>query len=57
MLTPPIGLNVFVMAKIAPDVPMVDIFRGATPFVIICLVAVLLLTAFPPLALWLPSMM
>jgi len=57
MLTPPIGLNVFVMAKIAPDVPMVDIFRGVTPFVIICLVVVLLLTAFPPLALWLPSMM
>jgi tripartite ATP-independent transporter DctM subunit len=57
MLTPPIGLNVFVMAKIAPDVPMVDIFRGVTPFVIICLAAVLLLTAFPRLALWLPSLM
>jgi tripartite ATP-independent transporter DctM subunit len=57
MLTPPIGLNVFVMAKIAPDVPMVDIFRGVTPFVIICLAAVLLLTAFPSIALWLPSLM
>jgi tripartite ATP-independent transporter DctM subunit len=57
MLTPPIGLNVFVMAKIAPDVPMVDIFRGVTPFVIICLFAVLLLTAFPSIALWLPSLM
>jgi C4-dicarboxylate transporter DctM subunit len=57
MLTPPIGLNVFVMAKIAPDVPMVDIFRGVTPFVIICLVAVILLTAFPQIALWLPSLM
>ena len=57
MLTPPIGLNVFVMAKIAPDVPMVDIFRGVTPFVFICLAAVLLLTAFPQIALWLPSLM
>jgi tripartite ATP-independent transporter DctM subunit len=57
MLTPPIGLNVFVMAKIAPDVPMVDIFRGVTPFVIICLVAALLLAAFPQIALWLPSLM
>jgi TRAP-type C4-dicarboxylate transport system permease large subunit len=57
MLTPPIGLNVFVMAKIAPDVPMVDIFRGVTPFVIICLFAVLLFTAFPQIALWLPSLM
>jgi len=57
MLTPPIGLNVFVMAKIAPDVPMVDIFRGVTPFVVICLVAIILLAAFPDLALWLPSLM
>ena len=57
MLTPPIGLNVFVMAKIAPDVPMIDIFRGVTPFVFICLAAVLLLTAFPSIALWLPSLM
>lgn len=57
MLTPPIGLNVFVMAKIAPDVPMVDIFRGVTPFVIICLIGVLLLTAFPQIAIWLPSLM
>jgi C4-dicarboxylate transporter DctM subunit len=57
MLTPPIGLNVFVMAKIAPDVPMIDIFRGVTPFVFICLAAVLLLTAFPWIALWLPSLM
>ena len=57
MLTPPIGLNVFVMAKIAPDVPMVDIFRGVTPFVIICLAAAILLTLFPWIALWLPSLM
>jgi C4-dicarboxylate transporter DctM subunit len=57
MLTPPIGLNVFVMAKIAPDVPMVDIFRGVTPFVVICLVAVVLLAVFPRIALWLPSLM
>jgi tripartite ATP-independent transporter DctM subunit len=57
MLTPPIGLNVFVMAKIAPDVPMTDIFRGVTPFVLICLVAVLLLTAVPQIATWLPSLM
>ena len=57
MLTPPIGLNVFVMAKIAPDIPMIDIFRGVTPFVIICLCAVLLLTAVPSIALWLPSLM
>ncbi len=57
MLTPPIGLNVFVMAKVVPDVPMVDIFRGVAPFVVICLSAILLFTAFPQIALWLPSLM
>jgi TRAP-type mannitol/chloroaromatic compound transport system permease large subunit len=36
---------------------MTDIFRGVTPFVVICLFAVALLTAFPRLALWLPSLM
>ena len=57
MLTPPIGLNVFVMARIAPDVPMGQIFRGVMPFVIVCLAVVALLTAFPRIALWLPSLM
>lgn len=57
MLTPPIGLNVFVMARFAPDVPMAEIFRGVAPFTLLCLVAVLLLTLFPPLALWLPATM
>jgi tripartite ATP-independent transporter DctM subunit len=57
MLTPPIGLNVFVMARIAPEVPMGQIFRGVTPFVLVCLIVVALLTAFPRIALWLPSLM
>jgi TRAP-type C4-dicarboxylate transport system permease large subunit len=34
-----------------------DIFRGVTPFVLICMAAVLLLTAVPQIALWLPSLM
>jgi len=57
MLTPPIGLNVFVMTRIAPEVPMGQIFRGVTPFVLVCLIVVALLTAFPRIALWLPSLM
>ena len=57
LVTPPIGANVFVMRRIAPDVPMADIFRGVAPFVLGEFVVILLLVLFPALALWLPSMM
>jgi tripartite ATP-independent transporter DctM subunit len=57
MLTPPIGLNVFVMQRVAPEVPLSEIFLGVLPFVIICLIVVVIITALPQLALWLPSTM
>lgn len=57
MLTPPIGLNVFVMQRVTPEVPLSEIFRGVLPFVIVCLILVVLITALPQLALWLPSTM
>ena len=57
MLTPPIGLNVFVMQRAAPEVPLSEIFLGVMPFVIICLVIVVVITALPQLVLWLPSTM
>ena len=57
LVTPPIGANVFVMRRIAPDVPMEDIFRGVAPFVLGEFVVILLLVLFPALALWLPSLM
>ena len=57
LVTPPIGANVFVMRRVAPDVPMGDIFRGVFPFVIGVLAVLGLLTAFPGLVLWLPSRM
>ncbi|MBT3358138.1 MAG: TRAP transporter large permease [Rhodospirillales bacterium] len=57
LITPPIGLNVYVMNKSAPDVPLSEIFIGTIPFVIACLIMVALITAFPGLALWLPSTM
>ena len=57
MLTPPIGLNVFVMQRVAPEVPLSEIFRGVLPFVFICLLLVVLIVALPQLALWLPSTM
>jgi tripartite ATP-independent transporter DctM subunit len=57
MLTPPIGLNVFVLHRVVPDVPMAEIFKGIGPFVAVCLLLVLLLTLFPAIATWLPSTM
>lgn len=56
-ITPPVGLNVYVIAGMAPDVPMENIFRGALPFVIAIAVCVFLLIAFPPIALLLPNTM
>ena len=57
LVTPPIGANVFVMRRIAPDVPMEDIFWGVAPFVLGEFVIILLLVLFPQIALWLPSLM
>ncbi len=57
LITPPIGMNVFVIKGIARDVPLETIFRGAMPFVITQICLILILVAFPQIALWLPSTM
>ncbi len=57
LITPPIGANVFVMRRVAPDVPMEDIFRGVLPFVIGELAVLALLILYPELALWLVGRM
>jgi C4-dicarboxylate transporter DctM subunit len=57
LITPPIGMNVFVIKGIARDVPLETIFRGVTPFIVAQTVLIVLLIAFPGLALWLPSTM
>lgn len=57
LITPPIGMNVFVIKGIARDVPLETIFRGVLPFVVAQLVLIALLVAFPEIALWLPSTM
>ena len=54
-ITPPVGLNVFVMSGAAKDVPMYTIFRGITPFLIADICHVVLLILFPQIALFLPS--
>jgi C4-dicarboxylate transporter, DctM subunit len=57
LITPPIGMNVFVIKGIAKDVPLESIFRGVTPFVVAQLVLIAILVAVPQIALWLPSTM
>ncbi len=51
LITPPVGMNVFVIKTVAPDVPIGAIFRGVFPFVVSDLVRLALLVAFPWLAL------
>jgi C4-dicarboxylate transporter, DctM subunit len=55
MITPPIGMNVFIMHGMAKDVPLRTIFKGIAPFAAADLVRLGLVTVFPALALWLPS--
>jgi TRAP-type C4-dicarboxylate transport system permease large subunit len=57
LITPPIGMNVFVIKGIARDVPLEDIFRGVTPFIIAQVILIGFLIIFPGIALWLPSTM
>jgi C4-dicarboxylate transporter DctM subunit len=57
LITPPVGLNVFVLKGAAPDVPLTVIFRGIWPFLLTALVAIILLIVFPQIALFLPSLM
>ena len=57
LVTPPVGANVFVMRRVAPEVPMREIFLGVFPFVVGELVVLAILIAFPALALWLPEQM
>lgn len=56
-ITPPIGMNVFVMRIIAPDIPLKEVYKGVFPFVIMDLVRLGLLIAIPGMALLIPSTM
>jgi C4-dicarboxylate transporter DctM subunit len=53
-LTPPVGLNLFVLSNIA-KAPMGETIRGVAPFVALMFVFLLIVMSFPELSLWLPS--
>jgi len=55
LITPPVGMNVFVISAIARDIPMIETFKGVMPFFGAELVRVSLLFAFPVITLWLPT--
>ena len=57
LITPPVGMNVYIVAGVAKDVPLTRIFRGTAPMVVAMLVAVIIVVAIPQLSLWLPSLM
>lgn len=55
VITPPVGLNLYVIKGIAPQVPLNTIIRGALPFVGVELLAIVILAVFPDIVLWLPG--
>jgi tripartite ATP-independent transporter DctM subunit len=57
LIHPPVGLNIFVIKNIAPDIPLRDVIYGVMPFVGLMFVAVLLLCVFPQIATGLPAML
>jgi len=57
MITPPVGLNVYILKGVTTDVKIEDIFRGVVPFLLMDILTLALLFAFPMLSLWLPSTM
>lgn len=55
LLTPPMGLNLFVINGIAPDIKFREIMAGITPFLIIMVIGIILMCIFPEIVMWLPN--
>jgi tripartite ATP-independent transporter DctM subunit len=55
LIHPPVGLNIFVIKNIAPDIPLNDIIWGTMPFVVLMFLAVVLCCLFPGIVTWLPA--
>ena len=57
MITPPIGMNVFVLHGVAGNIPLKTIFKGIFPFFYADVVRIVIVILMPPLALWLPGIL
>ena len=55
LITPPVGLNLFVVNAIAPDVPTRTVLLGSIPYVLCMVIAIVILSIFPEIATWLPD--
>jgi TRAP-type C4-dicarboxylate transport system permease large subunit len=55
LIHPPVGLNIFVIKNIAPDIPLADVVWGIVPVVIRMTLAVVVLSFLPGIAMWLPD--
>jgi TRAP-type C4-dicarboxylate transport system permease large subunit len=55
LIHPPVGLNIFVIKNIAPDIPLGDVIWGVLPFVVLMTLAVVVLCFAPEIAVWLPD--
>ncbi|MGE0233681.1 MAG: TRAP transporter large permease subunit, partial [Flavobacteriaceae bacterium] len=57
LVTPPVGLNCYVVNGVRPDIPLETIFRGVLPFLVGEIIIMTLLIAFPEIVLFLPNTM
>jgi len=57
LISPPVGLNIYVINSIAPDVRLVQIMRGVLPYALCMVLAIVILCFFPGIATWLPDRM
>ena len=57
LITPPFGLNLFILRGMIPGVTMGDVIRGSIPFMFMYVATVILMIIFPGIATWLPSLM
>ena len=55
LITPPVGMNLFIINQVAPDIPIARTYAGVAPFVLSDIVRVVILVAFPSITLWLVS--
>ena len=57
LITPPFGLNLFILRAMVPEIPMGDVIRGSFPFTLTYVAVILICCLFPGLATWLPGLM
>lgn len=57
LISPPVGMNLFVVQSVARDVPQITVMRGVIPFVVADIIRLAILVTFPWITLVLPSMM